>query len=174
LKRLAGKYNFEISVVRKKTKSKTIISSSLIRKLIDEGKMDQVSQFLGRNFSLRGKVIKGRGIGAKLGFPTANVSISNYVMPAQGVYAAWAILGEKRYLSAVNIGFRPTVKKGKSKALEVHITRFRKNILGKVIRIIFLEKIRKEQKFPSLGKLKQAIEKDIVSITSKYSISPIN
>ncbi|MFH1503906.1 MAG: bifunctional riboflavin kinase/FAD synthetase [Candidatus Omnitrophota bacterium] len=170
LSKLSLKNNFELQVIKKKKKNKKVISSSLIRELIKEGKLKEVKSFLGRNFSLRGKVIKGEGIGKQIGVPTANIFSSDYIIPKTGVYAALTAVGKKVFLSAVNIGLRPTVTKSKKTIIETHIINFNKNIVGRTIEIIFIKKIREENEFSSLGSLKRAIQKDLSYITSKYSV----
>ena len=169
LKKLASEHRFGLSIIRRRAKNNKIISSSLIRQLIQKGKLSQTKQLLGRCFSLNGRVVKGRGIGSKLGFPTANISASDYVIPACGVYAAYVILDKKTYLSAINIGMLPTFGRVKSPVVEAHILNFKKNILGRMIKIVFLERLREEKKFPSSKALASAISKDIKRITSKYS-----
>ena len=184
LKNMGNKHEFELLIIRKKAKNKKIISSSLIRQFIRKGELKEAEQLLGRSFSLKGKVFKGRGLGSVLGFPTANVKTDNYIIPAKGVYAAYVILGKKVYLAAVNVGLRPTctcrdgfsknaLKKTASPAgliIEAHILDLEKNILAKIVKIVFLEKIRQEKNFSSLDALKKAISKDITCLTSKYSI----
>lgn len=170
LKKLQGEFGFDLSVVQKKTKQKRPISSSYIRGLIQRSEFKMVKKFLGRNFSINGHVKKGRGIGSKLGFPTANISRADYVIPPQGVYVGYVIIKRKVYLSAVNIGLRlPTSKDAEEKLIEAHIINFNKNILGQKIKLVFLEKIRDEQKFSSCDKLRLAIAKDVRLVTSKYS-----
>ncbi len=169
LGKLAREHRFNLSIIRKKAKNNKIISSSLIRQLIQKGKLSQAKQLLGRCFSLKGRVVKGRGIGSKLGFPTANISASDYLIPACGVYAAYVILGKKTYLSAINIGIMSRLGKAKGLVVEAHILNFKKNILGKPIKIVFLEKLREEKKFSSSGDLINTISKDIKHLTSKYS-----
>ncbi len=185
LKKLTKEYDFQLSVLKKKSKGKKIISSSAIRSLIKQGKLKQANKLLGRNFSLKAKVGKGKGLGRSLGFPTANLKFGGYVIPGQGVYAAYAVVhsvrdrisngaNRKVYLAVVNIGFQPTVNKHRNKAIEAHLINFNKNIIDKNIKIVFLEKIRKEKKFPSLQALRSAIQKDIDFVTAKYSASPAN
>jgi riboflavin kinase/FMN adenylyltransferase len=161
-------------VLGKVSKNKTVISSSLIRKCISKGELKEASRLLGRNFSLSGKIVKGRGQGIKLGFPTANVRIFNHVMPPGGVYSGYAIIGKKRYLSAINIGRNPTLTSAKKTTFEVHIINFKKNILDKEIEVVFLDKVRREKRFSSITKLKSAIQKDINLITAKYSVPAPN
>ncbi len=185
LKNLGSKHEFELSIIGKKNKNKQVVSSSLIRQFIRCGQLKEAEQFLGRSFSLKGKVFKGRGLGLQFGFPTANIKAGNYIIPMRGVYAAYAVLGRKVYLAAVNVGLRPTCARKSACArqgtfsgvigpvIEAHILNLKKNILGKTIKIIFLEKIRKEKKFSSFEALKSAISKDIVCLTSKYSASQL-
>lgn len=172
LELLAGEHRFELSIIKKKVKNKKVISSSLIRQLIQKGRLKEAKQLLGRNFSLKGRVFRGKGIGSRLGFPTANISASGYVMPACAVYAASVVLEKKIYLAAVNVGLRPTFRKIKGPIIEAHILNLKKNILGKTVKIVFLEKIREEKKFPSPEALKTAIGKDIERLTAKYSTFP--
>ena len=172
LELLASEHRFELSIIKKKAKNKKVISSSLIRQFIQKGRLKEVKQLLGRNFSLKGRVFKGKGIGLRLGFPTANISASGYVMPACAVYAAYVVLGKKIYLAAVNVGLQPTFRKIKGPIIEAHILNLKKNILGKTVKIVFLEKIREEKKFPSSEVLKTAIGRDIEHLTAKYSTFP--
>ena len=171
LKEISRQYGFKLTVFKKKKVHENVISSSYIRQLIRKGEFKEVKENLGRNFSLKGKVIRGKGLGVKLGFPTANIVTHDYVVPLSGVYSAYVIIKNKVYLGAVNIGVNPTIKKDKETVFEVHIINFCENISGKTIEIIFLEKIRQEHKFSSLDKLKAAIEKDIDLVISKYSVS---
>ena len=126
---------------------------------------------MGRDFSLEGRVHTGKGLGLSLGFPTANVVSFDYVVPGQGVYAAYVLVKRKVYLGVVNIGSQPTVSKSKKKTIEVHLVNFNQNIINKTIKFIFLKRLRKEKKFPSLQVLKTAIRKDIDFATAKYSAS---
>lgn len=175
LRKLSSKYNFGLKIIpKKRSKDGKVISSSLIRQFIRKGQLKKAEEFLGRNFVLEGKVGKGKGIGFRLGFPTANIITSDYVIPQQGVYAAYVILRKKIYLAAINIGIRPTFKRAEGIVIEAHIINFCNYILGKIIKIIFLEKIREERKFVTLEQLKTAIAKDVEYITSKYSIPPEN
>lgn len=169
LRKLGSKYKFQLSTIKKRVKNKKVISSSLIRKFIQQSQLKEAKELLGHNFSLTGKVFKGKGLGRRLGFPTANIYAGKYVTPAAGVYAAWVIFKKKTYLAAVNVGFRPTLLKTSQPIIETHILNFGKNILGKTIKIVFLAKIRKEQKFSSPQALAAAISKDLAFLTTKYS-----
>jgi len=170
LKTAAKRRGFKLTVLTKTKVKKQPISSSLIRQYIRGAKLKEIKQFLGREFSLKGRVVKGRGIGKSLSFPTANIFAADFVAPAKGVYAAYVVLGSKKYLAAVNIGQSPTLSTRRKCLIEVQIIKFNKNILGKMIEIVFLKRLRNERKFANSAALRAAIAKDIGSITSKYSI----
>lgn len=170
LEKISKQYGFGVKVLKKITKEKNTISSSLIRRLIKKSYFSKIENFLGREFSIEGKVVKGMGYGRKLGYPTANVDYDGYVIPKEGVYAACVELDKKQYLSAVNIGVRPTIFSSQEKILEAHIFNFKKNILGKKIRIRFIKKLRDEKKFSSEKELKQAIANDISYIKIHYKL----
>lgn len=186
LKSLSSKHEFGLSIIRKKVKNKKIVSSSLIRQFIRQGQLKEAEQFLGRSFSLKGKVVKGKGLGSRLGFPTANIKIDDYIIPTRGVYAAYTVLEKKIYLAAVNVGLRPTClcrsaharggvfSRAPGLVIEAHIINLKKDIFGKTIKIFFLEKTREEKIFSSLETLKKAIDKDITDLTSKYSVSRLS
>ncbi len=169
LKKVAAEYGFKVFTVRKISAGRRIISSSVIRELICRGDLKPVRQLLGRYFSIEGEVVKGRGVGASLGFPTANLKVVDYIVPAAGVYAAFAVLDKKIYPAAVNIGIKPTLTRGKNPAVEAHIINFNHHILGKKLKIIFLHRLRNEKKFTSARGLEAAIRRDIRTLTAKYS-----
>lgn len=164
---LSDTFGYTVSVVRKKRKGGSIISSSLVRKLIHQGDFKKVNFFLERTFHLKGRVIRGSGLGKKIGFPTANIFPHNYVVPAPGVYTAKVIVGSKMYRACVYIGRRPTIRENGyghrflRRRIEVHIIHFNKNILGKTITIHFLRRLRDEKKFSSLSALSKAIHRDV-------------
>jgi riboflavin kinase/FMN adenylyltransferase len=170
LKKVGELYGFNLISIKKKKERGKVISSSLIRKLIAKGNFKRIRTFLGRDYSLKGEVIRGRGYGKKIGFPTANINAYGYVIPSKGVYAAYTNIGKKRYLCAINIGTRPTVAKSKKIALEAHIINFHRNIIGKTIDLFFLKKIREEKRFSSLEGLKRTIKKDIAYILKNYRL----
>lgn len=168
LKQWGHRFGFEVDVLKKKTISGRVISSSLIRKLIKSGDFYKVKKFLGRSFVSTGKVHRGLGYGKTLGFPTANIYVFDHDIPLSGVYAAFAQIGKQRYLSAVNIGVKPTMVESGEKVLEVHLINTRKSLLGKTIKVVFLEKIRAEKKFSSPMELKRAIAEDVSYIIRKF------
>jgi len=139
------------------------ISSSAIRKAIAAGKIADANRMLGRRFSLPGTVVEGNRLGRTIGFPTANVMPEpGLVIPANGVYAAIAILpGGRKEKAVVNIGVRPTVRRGNNLTIEAHILDWQGNLYGLPATIIFQQRMREEIKFKSIDALRLQIEKDV-------------
>ncbi len=154
-------YNFKVEVLDAKKINSINISSTKIRKAIQTGDINKANLYLGRNFEINGNVVKGKGIGKKIGFPTANIIIKeNYkLIPHKGVYLIKAKIKNKSYYGMMNIGNRPTLN-GKNETLEVNIFNFNENIYGKSLAIFFLNKIRNEIKFDSIEKLSNQLQKD--------------
>lgn len=139
-----------------------IVSSSLIRQYLSAGRVKEANEMLGYRFFLRGKVRKGAGNGAMIGFPTANFKLyKKYVRLKYGVYIVEIEYDCKKYSGVANFGVRPTLD-GKQELLEVHIFDFNKKIYGERLCISFLEFLRHEMKFSSLNQLKLQINKDIL------------
>ena len=162
LKFFEKKYNFKIinpKPLKKKTK---IISSTLIRKLISNGKINIVNKYLDRNWSIDGKVSVGRKMGRKIGFPTCNIKLNDYVIAKPGVYAVNILINKNKKLlrGIANLGYRPTFNQ-KEILLEVHIFNFSRNLYNKHLTIEFIDFIRKEKKFKNINQLKKQINLDI-------------
>jgi riboflavin kinase/FMN adenylyltransferase len=138
------------------------ISSSLIRRTLLAGKMEEAAAALGYIYQLRGKIIGGRQIGRKLGFPTANIAPldPNKLVPAFGVYAVWVLIGESRYKGMLNIGRRPTLQADSNITIEVHILHFEGNLYGQELCVEFVERFRQEETFPDIEALVARLEKD--------------
>jgi len=166
--KLAVEYGYEMHAVSALKQGRTIISSTRIRKLVGEGKLNEAARLLGRGVSISGAVVKGSNRGKRLGFPTANIAYEVDILPPQGVYVVKVLLGKKKYLSLANIGTRPSFEKQISKLhLEVHILDFSKNIYGQRLEVEFLKKVRNEKKFSNPQELVQQIQKD-ESFARKY------
>lgn len=140
-----------------------VISSTLIRSLISQGKVLEASEKLGRLYSLTGLVVSGDGRGRTIGIPTANVDIvPGKVIPNNGVYACWALLGTERHPAVVNIGFRPTFTTGEVlPRIEAHLLDISVDLYGKMVTLEFVQKLRDEKKFPSVDELLKQIKTDI-------------
>lgn len=139
-----------------------VVSSSLIRRLIIEGKVDQVEPILQRPFHLEGVVVKGEGRGKKIGFPTANIQVSqDLIVPQHGVYVTRTVYKGMIYQSVTNIGYNPTFKDTKVLHIETNLFDFNDDIYGEVLDIQFLKKIRDERKFPTVNDLIVQIKADV-------------
>lgn len=140
------------------------VSSSLIREKIRTGKILEANSFLGRDYFVTGRVVKGDGRGRQIGFPTANVGFAqNRVIPSNGVYATQTRIGKMNYLSVTNIGCKPTFLKDGGVTIESHLLDFDRDIYGEEIEVHFNQKIREEIKFDSVNALIQQIDKDVVT-----------
>tara|TARA_B100000989_G_scaffold278839_1_gene240964 strand:+ start:1003 stop:1917 length:915 start_codon:yes stop_codon:yes gene_type:complete len=160
LKKFQKKYNFKNIVTKPFKKGNKIISSTLLRHKIRLGKIDEVNKLLNRNWSINGKVIKGKRRGHKIGFPTCNLKLSDYVVPKLGVYAV-KVKSKNFYKNGIaNIGYRPTFN-GQNLLLETNIFGINKNLYNKVISVNFKKFIRSEKKFRNLKNLKKQIKLDI-------------
>lgn len=144
------------------------VSSTRTRKAIEEGNMILASNLLNRYYKITGTVIDGRKLGRKLGFPTANINYSSYLLPAIGVYAVYVTIDKERYLGMCNVGHNPTVGILKKRSLEVHIIDFDEKIYNKTVEIEFIKKIRGEIHFNSKEELIEQLKKDRESIKSYF------
>ena len=170
LKFFEKKYNFKIinpKPLKKKTK---IISSTLIRKLISNGKINIVNRYLDRNWSIDGKVSVGRKMGRKIGFPTCNIKLNDYVIAKPGVYAVNILINKNKKLlrGIANLGYRPTFNQ-KEILLEVHIFNFSRNLYNKSLTIEFIDFIRKEKRFKNINQLRKQINLDIKKAKKKLN-----
>jgi len=161
LKLLGNKFGFEVEIFPSQKMNGEEISSSAIRTLILSGNIKKASLFLGKNYSIKGKVIKGAGIGKKLGFPTANLLPEKNLLPPYGVYATITKINGISYKSVTSLGTRPTFK-GEIFCFETFIFDFNKKIYGERIDVEFVDKIRDEIVFSSKKELISQIESDII------------
>ena len=143
------------------------VSSSLVRELLQQGKVQRAAMMLGRGYRVKGEVIHGVKMGRKLGFPTANLSLFEDVLaPAEGIYVIRLRIGVDPEVAparegVVSIGTRPTFEKVGLLAVEAHLFDFNDSIYGQTVTMEFLKKIRNQQRFDSVEELKEAIENDI-------------
>ena len=145
-----NKFNFKVIKPEPLIKQQRIISSTLIRRLLD------------RNWTIDGKVQKGRQVGKKIGFPTCNIDIKDYVLAKPGVYVVKVLRpNNSKYLRGIaNLGYRPTFNQKKI-LLEVHLFNYSGNLYNKLLSVEFLKFIRKEKKFKNVNQLKSQIKKDL-------------
>ena len=160
---LEKKYGYKIIKSEPKIIKKKVVSSSLIRNLLQIGFLEKANKYLKRNWSIIGKVEKGRQIGKKIGFPTCNLDIKDYVLAKPGVYAI-KVKTEKSnsFIKGIaNLGYRPTFNQ-KKLLLEVHLFNFSGNLYNKYLTVEFLKFIRKEKKFKNVEQLKKQIKSDLL------------
>ena len=160
LKKFEKQYKFKNIITKPYKKDNKIISSSFLRKKIRLGQISEVNRLLNRDWCINGKVIRGHRRGHKIGFPTCNLRLDDYVVPKLGVYAV-KVKNKNFYKNGIaNIGYRPTFN-GKNLLLETNIFGINKNLYNKVISIYFKKFIRPEKKFMNLEYLKKQIKLDI-------------
>lgn len=162
-------YNFKLRVFDVVKKNNKAISSTYIRKLIKEGKLQAAKVLLMHPVSILGTVVRGDFLGRRIGFPTANINPHHEVIPPNGVYAARIIFNNNKFKGICYIGTKPTVTTKKMTHIEAHIFNFHKNIYAKFLEIQFIKKIREEEKFDSLSALTSQIKKDINSLKTRVS-----
>lgn len=158
-KRLGDKAGVKV-MVADKVKG---VSSSAIRKAVNNGDMQKAQQMLGRPFSITSKVVKGNSLGHTIGFPTANIEwTEGMAIPKPGVYAAIVktLDDGKKHAAMVNIGTRPTVRRGDEMVIEAHLLNWKGDLYGKEITVRFLKRLRDEQKFDSIEALRQQLSAD--------------
>ena len=134
------------------------ISSTLIRNLLANDKLDQANKYIGRPYSISGKVVHGEKRGRKIGFPTANIHMRHNRPPLKGVFA----VKFQNHFGVANLGIRPSIKGEKKLQLEVHLLNFSSDLYGQHVGVIFLKKLRDEKKFKSLDELKEQIKLDVI------------
>lgn len=134
------------------------ISSSLIRKLLSQGQIEEANRLLGRPYCIEGTVITGQSRGKQLGFPTANLASSNHLL-CQGVFISVVEWAGRQWPALTNIGRRPTFNQTQTQ-VECHLLHFRGHLYGEKLKIYFYHKLRDEQQFPSAGALAEQIKKD--------------
>ena len=163
-----NKYNYKIIKPLPLFKKRKIVSSTLIRNFLQRGKLDEANKLLNRKWSIEGKVQKGKQLGKKIGFPTANINIKDYVLACPGVYSVQVnIVNRLKPIKGIaNLGYRPTFN-GKKILLEVHLFNFSGNLYNKELTVKFNKFIRKEKKFRNVSQLRKQIKNDL--LTAKKS-----
>jgi riboflavin kinase/FMN adenylyltransferase len=159
LKRFSSQYDFDVSVVEPLYHNGVRVSSSEIRRKLNDGKIKEANEMLGWEYHIDGEVTGGDRRGRELGFPTINIISENSIQPP-GVFKTRVAIMGKTYDSLTNIGCRPTFK-GKEMVVETHIFGFNKHVYGKPVRLFFVEKIRNEVNFQNRDELIKQIRKDI-------------
>ena len=162
LKKFQKKYQYKLINPKPLIIKNKVISSTLIRKLLQNGELSSANKILKRNWSIEGTVEKGRMMGKKIGFPTCNIDIKNYILAKTGVYAVKVNVKKNRkiYGGIANLGYRPTFNQ-KKLLLEVNLFNFSGNLYNKKLSVEFLKFIRREKKFNGVDDLRNQIRKDL-------------
>ncbi|MFO7737053.1 MAG: bifunctional riboflavin kinase/FAD synthetase [Desulfatiglandaceae bacterium] len=161
LKAMGRTLGFAVHEVKPIHIKNKLVSSTSIRKLIQEGNLGEAKALLGRDYQISGTVVRGKSRGGKLlGFPTANLELIDELTPKSGVYAVTVLMNGKTYKGVTNIGFNPTFGNGVL-SVETHILDFSEDVLGKSIKINFIQRLREEKKYASIHELAEQIALDI-------------
>jgi riboflavin kinase / FMN adenylyltransferase len=169
LRKLGAELNFTVHGMAAVSLDGQAVSSTRIREAIRAGDLDRASQMLGRAYSLAGTVVQGDGLGQQLGFPTANLDTTGLALPPHGVYAVHAETGGRTYRAVLNIGLRPTLQNPNPQLrVEAHLIDFAADLYGQEVEVAFVEKLRLEKKFASLGELRQQIAQDILDAQMRF------
>lgn len=165
LKEYADSLQFNVEEIPAQEINQLNISSTRIRKAIDEGDIETANEFLGYSFFIKGTVVKGKQLGRTIGYPTANVHVedADKLVPKIGVYAVKVIVSENTYRGMLSIGTNPTTDSDNKIKIEVNIFDFDKDIYGESIKLEFVKWIRNEEKFANLDELKQALTNDKIA-----------
>jgi riboflavin kinase/FMN adenylyltransferase len=161
LRGLGETMGFTVSAVDLLTDNGEDIRSTTIRNAVLEGRVSRASELLGRNFAFDGRVVKGEGRGKGLGFPTANLAVPDELaVPAFGIYACWASIGEDRFMAATSIGTRPTFD-GTERTIEAFILDFEGDMYGRTVRLEFVDRLRDELKYETVQALQEQVNRDV-------------
>jgi riboflavin kinase/FMN adenylyltransferase len=163
LKEMGENYGFTVQVVWAVEVESAVVSSSLIRAMLRLGKVTEARRLLGRPYGVTGRVVPGKGRGAKLlGVPTANLLTFNELLPASGIYAVWVRRGGATLPGVANIGTCPTFDNAEL-SLEVHLLEFNGDLYGESLEVDFVTRLREERRFPSIEALADQIHADIAA-----------
>jgi riboflavin kinase/FMN adenylyltransferase len=160
LRSLGARYGFRAEKIDPVRYKEFVVSSTRVRRLIAEGRVDEAGALLGRQFSIDGVVVAGDRRGRVIGFPTANLQSENELVPPNGVYATTAAIEGVVYPSVTNIGIRPTFGAAETPVVETHLFGFDREIYGARMRLGFVQRIRDERAFDSVDQLRAQIEAD--------------
>jgi len=173
LQELGNKFSFAVTLIPEYSVEGETISSTKIRNSLLAGDVVKAGKMLGRNYSFKGKIVRGDGRGRKLGFPTANLSVDNEdkLIPAKGIYAAECIVENEKHFGLLSLGSRPTFHKDGDIIPEFYIFDFDRDIYNKIMQVNLVKKIRDEEKFNSVDELIIQMKKD--EVTGKEILSKL-
>jgi riboflavin kinase/FMN adenylyltransferase len=160
LRALGAQYGFRAEKIDPVRYKEFVVSSTRIRRLVSEGRVDEAAALLGRHYTLSGTVVSGDARGRLIGFPTANLETANELIPPHGVYATFAILDGHIRPALTNIGVRPTFGDAMATSIETHVLDFEGDLYGRRLQIAFAQRLRDERTFAGIDALRAQIEAD--------------
>ena len=160
LRALGARYGFKTEKIDPVRYKDFVVSSTRIRRLIAEGRVDEAGALLGHQYYIDGTVVRGDGRGRTIGFPTANLCTENELLPPHGVYATTATIDGVVHPSVTNVGVRPTVDRSGRTTTETHVFDVDRDLYGETIRIGFVQRLRDERAFESVDALREQIAAD--------------
>lgn len=161
LRALGGQYGFRVEKIDPVRYKEFIVSSTRIRRLVGEGRVDEAGALLGHHYALDGQVVEGAKRGRELGFPTANLATANELVPPSGVYATAATINGVVHPGVTNIGTRPTFGAGAGTTIETHLLDTDRDLYGQDLRLGFILRLRDERRFPDVDALRWQIQADV-------------
>jgi riboflavin kinase / FMN adenylyltransferase len=161
LRALGGQYGFRAEKIDPVRYKEFVVSSTRIRRLIAEGRVDEASALLGHHYTVEGVVVPGAQRGRVLGFPTANLSTENELVPPTGVYATAAEVDGTRWPAVTNIGVRPTFEAAGALTIETHVLGLTRDLYGARLSLSFIQRLRDERRFADVDALKAQIDADV-------------
>ena len=168
LKSLGAQYGFRAEKIDPIRYKDFVVSSTRIRRLVAEGRVDEAGALLGHHYAIDGVVVEGVKRGREIGFPTANLATENDLLPPHGVYATTVSLDGTVYPSVTNIGQRPTFGDQKATTVESHLIGRSMDLYGKTLRLAFVQRLRDERKFPDIEALQDQIAADVRRATRLF------
>jgi riboflavin kinase/FMN adenylyltransferase len=160
LRTLGQRYGFRADKIDPVRYKEFVVSSTRIRRLVTEGKVDEAAALLGHQFYIDGVVVDGKHRGRELGFPTANLETDNELLPPNGVYATTVTVDEVVHPSVTNVGVRPTFGDSTATTVEAHLLDFNEDLYGRRLRLGFVQRLRDERKFADVDALRAQIAAD--------------
>ena len=162
LEEMAPEYGFKAKKIEKIIMDDNVVSSTLIRRLIDTGEVTTAARYLGEPYMVRGRIVHGKALGRRIGIPTLNQTPpEDKLLPPFGVYYSDVLIGDKKYCGMTNIGVKPTVSDEKRVTVETYLYDFKGDIYGETATVQLLTHRRPEMKFSSVEELKHTMEQDI-------------
>lgn len=168
LRTLGAQYGFRVEKIDPVRYKDFVVSSTRIRRLVGDGRMDEAGALLGHHYALDGVVVAGAGRGRGLGFPTANLETANELIPPHGVYATTATLDGVIHPAVTNIGVRPTFGTTGAPTIETHVLGLDEDVYGRPLRLSFVQRLREERAFPDVDALKAQIDADVRRATRLF------